>query len=842
MTDQQPPETPTPEPSQPEPESLDALPPTTPLSDSASQDELPPLPPEEAPPDGTFPVEDYPPEPPRPAWLARLSNRRVMILIAGLSAVFLLAAIGLGSYVAKNLFPAGPTPTATLPPFVPPESLSALATQYPELAPLLMDGELDSAYKDFVLAYQQGGVDAALDLARKRGILSDDDQIRVTLELDTTDSAELVTQLEELGIVVLTVSDNLIDIGIPLALIDEAMQSDDPTKLFADITGLDHVIRLRLPMRNIPEGNVQPAEESNPVIGADTWHSAGFTGRGIKVGVLDMGFNGYKNLLGTELPANVTVQSFISGHEADDSDTEHGAAVGEIIYDIAPDAELYFAAYWTLTEQRRAVDWLVSQGVQIISHSAGSNYGPMDGSSDQARMVDGVVQGGIFWANSAGNNGESHYRGTFTDDDGDGYHEFSPGDELMGMRPDMYASMTLNWDDWSSGSEDYDLFILDDNMDKIVSSENLQDGGDDAAEWIEYYFGDDNVYYVAILAARTTRSAVLDFYVHNAEIEYFNANNSLGTPGDSFQAFTVGATYWADDSLESYSSQGPTNDGRLKPEISAPAGVYSVAYGDSFYGTSASTPHVAGAAALVLQAYPNFTVDDMKAYLENQAVDLGPSGADYGFGYGRLWLGAPPGQTTPPDTGLPPTQPPVEPGPQPTLPPTRTPFVSAPPSAPVVPPSGGSAGTILLLALTCLCCLAGLGLAGLLLVVIIAVAARPKPRPRMPYPPRYPPQQRPPYPPQQYQQQRPQYPPQQARPPAPPQQQAAMPRCPRCGAPHRPEARFCPACGQPFTPPPPQQPPAAPYQQPQPQAVPCRYCGRPIHPASRACPYCGKPR
>ena len=41
------------------------------------------------------------------------------------------------------------------------------------------------------------------------------------------------------------------------------------------------------------------------VVGADAWHAAGHTGRGIKVAILDGGFEGYESLLGTELPATV---------------------------------------------------------------------------------------------------------------------------------------------------------------------------------------------------------------------------------------------------------------------------------------------------------------------------------------------------------------------------------------------------------------------------------------------------------------------------------------------------------------------------------------------------------
>ena len=167
---------------------------------------------------------------------------------------------------------------------------------------------------------------------------------------------------------------------------------------------MEHIVRIRLPVISVQDvGSVET--ESVHVIGADAWQAAGITGKGVKVGVLDRGFDGYRSLLGSDLPADVVVQSFIAGLEADQAGTVHGSAVAEIIHDIAPDAQLFFAAYDTDVEQRQAIDWLISQGVRIISHSGSSVYGPMDGTGDDAVMVDQIVAGGVLWVNSAGNRG-----------------------------------------------------------------------------------------------------------------------------------------------------------------------------------------------------------------------------------------------------------------------------------------------------------------------------------------------------------------------------------------------------------------------------------------------------
>src|SRR3990172_7136405 len=93
----------------------------------------------------------------------------------------------------------GPALTPTFPPppqvtFTPP-SLDDLAKQFPRLEKLLRDPGVDSAYKDFVVAYERGGLEAAEQLARTRGLLTPDNHLRVTLVVDTTDTRRLVVDL-----------------------------------------------------------------------------------------------------------------------------------------------------------------------------------------------------------------------------------------------------------------------------------------------------------------------------------------------------------------------------------------------------------------------------------------------------------------------------------------------------------------------------------------------------------------------------------------------------------------------------------------------------------------------
>ena len=338
--------------------------------------------------------------------------------------------------------------------------------------------------------------------------------------------------------------------------------------------------------------------------------------------------------------------------------------MAEVIHAIAPDAELVFATYDTSTEMRQAVEWLVSQGVDVISNSTNFVHGPNDGSGAKAQMVDWVVGKGVLWVNSAGNYRLEHYRASFQDADGDGWHEFASGDkEMMAIYPYGDASLSLYWDDWENPSQDFDLYLYDGNEKEIASSTEAQNGsGTYPNEYLYYEFTGKGPYYVAFYAKHATRSVNFNFFLRHGEIEYATANYSIGTPADSRSSLSVGAVDWQSDQIEDYSSQGPSEDGRLVPEISAPTNVKSEAKGDSFGGTSAACPHVSGAAGLVLQAFPDYTPQQVTDFLFSRAVDLGDNGPDYDYGNGRLWLGDPPD----PNAIIPTPAPRVSPSPAPT--------------------------------------------------------------------------------------------------------------------------------------------------------------------------------
>lgn len=123
-----------------------------------------------------------------------------------------------------------------------------------------------------------------------------------------------------------------------------------------------------------------------------------------------------------------------------------------------------------------------------------------------------------------------------------------------------------------------------------------------------------------------------------------NMGNGIRTdtsPGNYAEALAVGSID-ADDSLSFFSSQGPNSclPGATFPDLVAPG--HSVTVQDPYgtlttnSGTSFSAPHVAGALALLLDAFPNLSAEEQRQALIDSAYDLGPIGPDNAFGAGKL--------------------------------------------------------------------------------------------------------------------------------------------------------------------------------------------------------------
>ncbi len=475
--------------------------------------------------------------------------------------------------------------------------------------------------------------------------------------------------------------------GTPLALAKGAeararnwLQLSLTPKEIRQLAENPHVELIRLPHYARTKNIIS---EGVAVTRADALHAQGYTGQGVRIAVLDVGFADYAQHLGKELPAQVGVKNFNS---LNFETTIHGRAVAEIVHDMAPDAELTLVAFGTDVEYLQAIDWLKSQNppFDIVTASIGfDNIGPLNGLSEITQAADSLAAVGTLYFNAAGNEQQQYWSGLFSDPDGNGWHNFNGDDERFKVELNKVEpfQIILNWDDWGSdpihpqASQDYDLYLWCPDTTEFTEatacqvSNGIQNGGSMSVplEIIETPSPKGGNYYIGIKRSGGDDNRLLRISFFNEAgifgLEYRVPDSTLSHPADGFNVIAVGAYQYtdvandvdpdirADDPVwdysdwsndlppEYFSSLGPTWDGRHKPDLSAPDGVSTEAYGEEgFFGTSAATPHVAGAAALLLSQYPGRSVHELYDLLLGMSMDVEPLGMDDAHGAGRLDL------------------------------------------------------------------------------------------------------------------------------------------------------------------------------------------------------------
>lgn len=444
------------------------------------------------------------------------------------------------------------------------------------------------------------------------------------------------------------------------------------------------VVSIRRPPSFVPAAGTQMTQGDAALNGA-AWRSAGVDGTGVKIGIIDVGFTGYTTLLRTDLPASVTVKNFVDGQSDAqvNGTTPHGTACAEIIHDVAPGAQLYFAKVAQIVDIEEAADWLEAQGVEVISSSIGTyNVSPGDGTGYFEDIIAEKRAAGITWFTAASNDRESHWGGTANIGAFD-YHLFSgeqnvnyfgPGDGLAYVISAGFTfDINVRWSDWTAPvDQDFDIILV--RWSGTAWQTMGQLGGFDdqtglaGQRPVETAVGTttgSSTFYGFVVHRRSASEAVNFEIFAGVPLDKRVQERSLSNLADSASAITVAALDVTTFTQEPYSSEGPTNGpggtltgGQVKPDISAFANVNTVSYGSGsgkFNGTSSATPHAAAAGALALAANPAFTPDDLELFLAGRAVDQGTPGPDTDFGHGRVQLGNPPlaPESAPPTVGLP---------------------------------------------------------------------------------------------------------------------------------------------------------------------------------------------
>jgi hypothetical protein len=429
---------------------------------------------------------------------------------------------------------------------------------------------------------------------------------------------------------------------------------------------------------------------------ADNWQDAapalGNQGSGVNVGIVDAGF---KNLqveiaAGHLGPTDGSLVHYVTGSAQDkcedDTLTDHGTAVAEIVHQMAPGAALYlYCVDGSEGFSQVAADITAAGDIKVVNSSlsfAGESRGDGSGgpgTTEQA--VKAARQAGVLWIQSAGNNAQDHWSGVLRDSDADGYLDmpdpyiepaYRTNNEVdaIGVSGQSSADVVLTWDQWPSSSLPLTLVVQEydsDNQTPIGEPmQTSQAPGDPVLDLaLDNTTTSVHYYDISVVMGSHVPAVRYDlFYVGDASPAYLahadpakGAAGSVSQPATSPYALAVGAADWRDNGLEAFSGQGPTIDNRVKPDLVGYDGVSSnitdvegtrygqdgqpIANSTGFYGTSAGAPHVAGSAALVAAANPNMDASAIQAFLESRANSGNAANPPVnGTGHGLLTLGS----------------------------------------------------------------------------------------------------------------------------------------------------------------------------------------------------------
>jgi subtilisin family serine protease len=377
------------------------------------------------------------------------------------------------------------------------------------------------------------------------------------------------------------------------------------------------------------------------LLGADKWQAQGFRGQGVKIAVLDTGFRGWRDHLGKDLPAHVTVRSFRDDGNLEAKDSQHGILCGEVIHAIAPDAELLFAN-WELPRVDQflaAVKWAREQGARVISTSVVTpNWSDGEGGGaihqELARILGGGDSGSdLVCFASAGNTADRHWGGKFHDN-GAGYHEWEPGKIDNPLRPWGADQVSVEMY-WRPGA-DYDLDVLEQGSERAVGhAVTSHNQGDRSSAVVRFNPEAGKRYRVRVRHVHGTPG---DFHLTSmfASISTAMPGSGVCFPADGALVVAMGAVDHQGQRMW-YSACGP-NSARPKPDFVAAVPFPSQWRDKPFGGTSCACPQGAALAALMLSRHPGWSPNQVKKALASSVRDLNTPGHDWETGFGLLHL------------------------------------------------------------------------------------------------------------------------------------------------------------------------------------------------------------
>lgn len=497
----------------------------------------------------------------------------------------------------------------------------------------------------------------------------------VGITITATDTAALLPDLEPLGMGVTANLPNhhLIEGYLPLTSLESLLELRDE--------GLMGVRAIYTPVTRA--GAV--ANQADVVHETERVRAAlptGYDGSGFKIGVLSDSYDSLggaaTDIASLDLPAGIEVIEDIAGG------SDEGRAMLQLVHDLAPGASLSFATAFTGEAGfAQNIRNLAATGSDVIVDDVFYFAEPMFQDGIIAQAVDDVVTNdGVPYFSSAGNSADQSYESSTiqfaTDSLGFGpFGQVPCYDFNTGFGTDTRQSISLStgqslllsfqWDDpfyTTNGVDtDLDIFLVVAGTNDIVAASFDENVVTQTPVEVLSYTNSSSVTDYEIIINRFAgpspqRLKYVDFRGQMTVNEFDTNSSTINGHAAAANAIAVAAAAYFDHSRpESFSSHGTTSilfdaagnrlpavQVRNTPQITAIDGTNTTFFGQdvegdgrpNFFGTSAAAPHAAAIAALVQQANPTFTPQQIYQRMQDTAIDLGAPGWDNTTGFGLV--------------------------------------------------------------------------------------------------------------------------------------------------------------------------------------------------------------
>ena len=366
--------------------------------------------------------------------------------------------------------------------------------------------------------------------------------------------------------------------------------------------------------------------------GFEGLHERGFTGENVSVGVVDVtGFDTDAPALTDQLRATRAFGTRSVG----DGPGGHGTAAATVVTRTAPAAGLYLATVGGIDGYERAMAWFETQDVDVVVAPV-SFYGrPGDGSGTVGAVTERATEAGMVVVAPSGNLAESHWRGTYDAASVEnGTVRFANGTTRTAIDGPTEVTVWLSWDD-AHADEDYtvELFRTDVPGSRLVARSQPYQADETPNERIVADVSPGR-YALVVRGPEEPTGATVRLTSPTHEFEHARSRGSVVAPGTAHGALTVGAYDNRTDTVESFSSRGPTGDGRPGVDVVAPNRQFAPLTETGFVGSSAATPYVGGLVALMLDADASLSPTEAELLVELTARDVRRPGVDDASGHG----------------------------------------------------------------------------------------------------------------------------------------------------------------------------------------------------------------